>query len=84
MFKLNYVYFRRLYQGLWKANYRSSLRDYAFSKYIKSFVVDDNTEEDYFKDDILESIVNYSDAEEFFDLLRSKKNKMYRLSLIHI
>ena len=48
MFELNYVYFRRLYQRLWKANYRSSNRDYAFSKYIKSVVVDDSTEYDYF------------------------------------
>ena len=79
MFELNYVYFRRLYQRLWKANYRGDNRDYYFSKYIKSFVIDDNTEYDYFKDDVLESICNYTQAEEFFDLLRSKKNKMYRL-----
>ena len=79
MFELNYVYFRRLYQRLWKANWRGDNQDYAFSKYIKSFVIDDSTEYDYLKADVLESICNYTEAEELFDLFRNKKNKMYRL-----
>ena len=81
MFKLDYIYFRRLFNKLWKKEifYNQFSDKYYFSAYIKSYVIDDNTHLDYYKDDVLSHFRTYNQAEEFFDSLRLLKNKMYRL-----
>tara|TARA_B100000214_G_scaffold334725_1_gene277591 strand:+ start:286 stop:1734 length:1449 start_codon:yes stop_codon:yes gene_type:complete len=81
MFKLDYIYFRRLFNKLWKKEifYNQFSDKYYFSAYIKSYVCDDNTHLDYYKDDVMGHFRTYNQAEEFFDELRSLKNKMYRL-----
>ena len=55
MFKLDYIYFRRLFNKLWKKEifYNQFSDKYYFSAYIKSYVCDDNTHLDYYKDDVL-------------------------------
>ena len=55
MFKLDYIYFRRLFNKLWKKeiSYNQFSDKYYFSAYIKSYVCDDNTHLDYYKDDVL-------------------------------
>ena len=81
MFKLDYIYFRRLFSKLWKKEifYNQFSDKYYFSAYIKSYVIDDNTHLDYYKDDVMGHFKTYNQAEEFFDELDSLKIRMYRL-----